>query len=243
LPWLWNLWLDRRGRPFNPTKIVGPAALAARLSGTAPAASWLSLHACEGRWAASVWADSEPRPQGQRHRHPVKDEEGGPRAGLGRPGQTSQQPDAKSSATLAGTLAPPGLGPAEKGSLTLVGKPRTAGTLPAEQPALDSANVPHWPDSASDESHLDARLGRQPYHWATTAFKWTSRRPSPVGATHAFGRPSNPTVFSDSDRRGAAGPRPGTRAEQVLQLFQSGSYTSNGKVSPAHQPDCWTRDH
>ncbi len=36
------------------------------------------------------------------HCHPLKDGEGGPRAGLGRPGQTSRQPDAKSSATLAG---------------------------------------------------------------------------------------------------------------------------------------------
>jgi hypothetical protein len=44
----------------------------------------------------------EPRPQDQRHRHPVKDGEGGLRAGLGRPGQTSRQPDVKSSATLAG---------------------------------------------------------------------------------------------------------------------------------------------
>jgi hypothetical protein len=36
------------------------------------------------------------------HSHPFKDGEGGPRAGLGRPGQTFRQPDAKSSARLAG---------------------------------------------------------------------------------------------------------------------------------------------
>ncbi len=126
MPWLWNLWLDRRGRPFNPTKIVGPAALAALLSGMAPAASLLSLHACSGSRAASVWADSEPRPQHQRQLHPQKDGEGGQRAGLGRPGQTSRQPDAKSSSTLAGTLTPPGPGPIGKGSRIPVGKPRTA---------------------------------------------------------------------------------------------------------------------
>jgi hypothetical protein len=56
------------------------------------------------------------------HRHPLKDGEGGPRAGLCRPGQTSRQPDAKSSATLAG----PSLLRVEKESRTPVGKPRTA---------------------------------------------------------------------------------------------------------------------
>ncbi len=152
MPWLWNLWLDRRGRPFNPTKIVGPAALAARLSGTAQAASWLSLHACEGRWAASVWADLEPRPQGQRHSHPVKDEEGGQRAGLGRQGQTSRQPDAKSSATLAGTLAPPGLGPAGKGSWTPVGKPRTA----SGRRRFDHVS-PHSAARSSSARHMSIR--------------------------------------------------------------------------------------
>jgi hypothetical protein len=65
-----------------------------------------------------------------------------------------------------------------------------------------SANVQHWPGSDSDESHLDARLGCQPHLWATPVFKWTSRRPGPVGATPAFGRHGNPTEFSDSDRRG-----------------------------------------
>jgi hypothetical protein len=76
--------------------------------------------------------------------------------------------------------------------------------LPAEQPTqLSSANVPHWPGSDSDESDLDARLGRQPHHWATplAVFKWTSRRPGPVGATPAFGRPGSPTEFRHSDRR------------------------------------------
>ena len=85
------------------------------------------------------------------------------------------------------------------------------GPLPAEQPVLSSGNVPHWPGSNSDESHLDARLRRQPHLWPTPVFKWTSRQPGPVGATPAFGRPGNPTEFSDSDRRGpwARDPVPG----------------------------------
>jgi hypothetical protein len=247
------LWLDRCGRPFNPTKIVGPAALAALLSGMAPAASRLSLHACSGIRAASVWADPEPRPQDPRLSHPLKDREGGPLAGLGRPGQTSRQPDAKSSAMLAGTLTPQGPGPAGKGSRTPLGKPRTAsGRRRFDHVSAMSSSARHLPNRASpskasqvgfgelagtrspqsnprcpartfrtglaatrmrlnQESHLDVRLGRQPRHWATPVFMWTSRRPGPVGATLAFGHPSNPTEFSDSDRRGprARAPVPG----------------------------------
>ncbi len=45
--------------------------------GTAPAVSWLSLHARPVRLGASAQADSETRPQDQRQRHPVKDGEGG----------------------------------------------------------------------------------------------------------------------------------------------------------------------
>ncbi len=96
-----------------------------------------------------------------------------------------------------------------------------------------SANVQHWPGSDSDESHLDARLGRQPHLWATPVFKWTSRRPGPVGATPAFGRPGNLTEFSDSDRRwpwardpAAAGLGPetrnpgGSRTSTLVHSFQ-----------------------
>ena len=77
----------------------------------------------------------------------------------------------------------------------------TGGHAPRGATRAASANVQHWPGSDSDESHLDARLGRQPHLWATPVFKWTSRRPGPVGATPAFGHPGNPTEFSDSDRR------------------------------------------
>ncbi len=106
LPWLWNLWLDRRGRLFNPFNIVGPAALPVRLPGAAPAASWLSLHACSGSWAVSVWADSEPSPQDPRTSPSFERRRGRPAGWTWSPGTNlptaSRQPDAKRSATLAG---------------------------------------------------------------------------------------------------------------------------------------------
>jgi hypothetical protein len=129
-----------------------PAGLATRLSGTAPAASLLSLHACSGSRDASVWADSEPCPQDQRQRYPLKDGEGGPLAGLGRPGQSSLQPDAKSSATLARTLTPPGPGPAEKGSRTPMGKPRTV----SGRRRFDHV-IPHSAAMSSSARHLPNR--------------------------------------------------------------------------------------
>ena len=47
----------------------------------------------------------------------------------------------------------------------------------------------------------------------------------PLGPLVPSARPGNPTEFSQSDRRGAAGPSPGTRAGQALQLTTLGSYT------------------
>ncbi len=142
------------------------------------------------------------------HRHPVKDGpvkdgEGGPRAGLGCPGQTSRQRDAKSSAILAGPSllrararlkrgagpqwGNPGRRPGVGGLITSArrarpGHPRrgtcptglaprglsgwiriTGGHTLRRATRAAQANVQHWPGSDSDESHLDARLGRQPH--------------------------------------------------------------------------------
>jgi hypothetical protein len=142
------------------TRCPGGTALRNGLSGR------LSLHACSGSRAASVWADSEPRPQDQRQRRPPKDGEGGPRAGLGRPGQTSRQPDAKSSAMLAGTLTPPGPGPVGKGSRTPVGKPRTASGrrrfdhVSPHSAAMSSSGRPgHLPNRASPSKASQVGFG------------------------------------------------------------------------------------
>ncbi len=61
----WNLWLDRRGRPFNPTKIVGPTALAARSTVHVLGAGPQRPVGCHSTLA---WADGSlpPRPQDQR---------------------------------------------------------------------------------------------------------------------------------------------------------------------------------
>ena len=61
-------------------------------------------------------------------------------------------------------------------------------------PALPSAYVPGLRLAATRmRATKDARLGRQLRHWLLHVFKWTSRRPGHVGATHAFGRPGDPT--------------------------------------------------
>ena len=66
MPWLWNLWLDRRGWHFHPdqdcgTYCPGCTAHAISVRGTASAAGQLSLHACSGSRAASAQAVSDTR--------------------------------------------------------------------------------------------------------------------------------------------------------------------------------------
>ena len=131
MQWLWNLnlWLDRRGRPFNSAKIVGPTALAAlptlHVSGVLPQLPvGCPSTLARGDGPLRLGPTRSPALRISDSAILVKDGEGVPRAGPSRPGQIFRQPYAKSSAMLAGTFTPPG--PDGKGSRTPVGKPRTA---------------------------------------------------------------------------------------------------------------------
>ena len=60
MPWLWNLWLDRRGRSFNPDEIVGPTASAARSTLKVSEARPRRPAGCPSTLARQDWA---PRPR------------------------------------------------------------------------------------------------------------------------------------------------------------------------------------
>ena len=61
MPWLWNLWLDRRGRSFNPDEIVGPTASAARSTLKVSEARPRRPAGCPSTLARQDWA-LRPRP-------------------------------------------------------------------------------------------------------------------------------------------------------------------------------------
>ncbi len=250
---------------------MGPAALAVRLPGAAPAASWFSLHACSGSWAVSVWADSEPRPQDPRTSPSCERRRGGPAGWTWSPRTNLPITWCQEQCYAGWTLTSSGPGPVEKGSRTQVGKPRTASGRRrfdhvSPHSAARSSSARHMPNGASPSRPLrldsDNWRARSPEsnprcQRKRPALAWQLLGKEPPGRETRTSAPplghSSLQVDLSADRSRwryaclrpprqphrvqwfrpprAVGPRPGTRADQELQLFQLG----NGKVGPAHQ--------